>query len=259
MGIQPQPGQTAEYPSEVREAAAGYDEPPSKRHRPAIDSARRTAYVQEERPAQRSYAQQRDPYAQYREPTPTQRQSYYVQQPSSAQSSEFPLPGHQRTLSSSASSPFESPRTEYPTYGYSNQPPMYQQPRDTGYQYQYRPPPQMPQTVPPERQLPSSIPSQQLSQFSRPEDQQYADMRYQSQRQPQSYQPQQPAYPSTQQPLPRTLPPPPQGAPASALPPLGSNFPQAQYATTNGSGPETYSTTLGGQGFASHAYRGREG
>ena len=276
MGIQPHQGQG--LASDYREEASGYAEPLAKRLKPAIDLARRDAYIQEERSAQRAYAQQRDPYPQYREGGPILQSSYYAPQPSSARSAEFPLiGGHQRTISSSASSMLESPRGEY-GYNYVTQSPMYQQPRDPAYQYQYRQTQQMPQAVPPERQLTSSIPVQSPligGSYGRTEEQPYPELRYQPQRQASMYlsQPQQDVYGPSQQSLPRTLPALSQGSTTSALPsmsqdnptgtlpPLVQPFQQTQYPTTNGGGGlETFTTSASGagQGYsnAHYAYRG---
>ena len=160
-----------------------YDDPPYKRQRMSVDLARRSGYEQDPQLSQRSYIQSRDPLGPLpaRDPQTSNRGSYYSQGPSSGSGStaaDYAF-GHQRTNSSSTSSPFVSPRNEYPSYNFSTPSnSLYQQPlRDQSYQYsqsqypefQPRQFPQLGQPVPPFRPMPSSLPSQtdQSRAFSR--------------------------------------------------------------------------------------------
>lgn len=228
-----------------------YDDQPIKRQRLSIDLARKTTYEQEQQLSQRSYIQPRDHYAQIsqRDPMVANRGSYYSQGPSSASGSmaaDFNF-GHQRTNSSSTSSPFVSPRTEYPGYSFSapsNS--LYQQPaRDPAYQYsqnQYagapsRQIPQLSQPTPPYRPPPPSIPSQteQSRPYSRPyetEEHSPVDRGYGSGQpgsRPDYYNSQHlpTLYDRPSQPLARTLPDPSQPL-TSVLPPLQSTLPSSQ-------------------------------
>jgi len=202
------------------------------------------AYEQDQRFAQRSYAQPRQyhGHAYPREQPSALRGLYYAQGPPSAPeptAAEYAY-GHQRTNSSSASSPFVSPRTEYPSYSFSNQ--SHQQPvRDQHYQYQQghhaisqpRPGPQMDQS-PYRPPVPSSVPSQydQQRQYSRayvPDNHGLGDRGYNP-----IYSTVRPDHSSSQyydrpfQPPSRTLPPPTQPL-SSILPPLpSSTLPSSQ-------------------------------
>ncbi len=265
-----------------RDPTIGYDDPPLKRQRMSIDLARRTAYEHDQRLSQRSYLQQRDPYGQYTPSTPN-RGSYYVQGPPTGPGPvEYPF-SHGRTNSSSNSSPFLSPRTEYPTYQFPTPGSMYQShSRDSPHQYpqsqynstQPKAIPQLAQPVPPYRPLPSSLPSQpeQPRAYSRPvemDDHSMASRGYE-----QSYNNSQ--YPPTNydrqvQPLGRTLPAPSQGV-ASLLPPLQS-LSSAQprrdtlqsYSSsglsnveTNTQLPSTFPPGSETQNYLPQPYRGRE-
>lgn len=202
--------------------------------------------------------QRRDPYSQHtqREPAVTNRGSYYSQGASSASGtapSDYSF-GHQRNNSSSASSPFVSPRHEYSGYSFSGPNnslydqrlrDQYQQPtRDQSYQYQQgqylgsqaRSTPQIAQPIPPFRPLPSTLPSQ--TEQPRPyqrydaEDNSPSDRGYGS-----SYATSRPDYYNTQatstsfdrlvQPQARTLPDPSQPL-TSVLPPMQTTLPSSQ-------------------------------
>ena len=232
MGLQPQHEQSGGFGhSGYRDPALGYDDPPLKRQRMSIDLARRTAYEHDQRLSQRSYIQQRDPY-NYAPSTPS-RGSYYVQGPPSGPSPiEYPF-SHGRTNSSSNSSPFLSPRTEYPAYQFPAPNSIYQpQLRDSPHQYQQsqytptqpRPIPQLAQSVPPYRPLPSSVPSQpeQPRAYSRSletDEQSLAGRGYEQSFNNSQYPPTN--YDRQIQPLARTLPAPSQAV-TSLLPPLQS-------------------------------------
>lgn len=225
---------------------SSYDEPPSKRQRLSSDVATRTAYEQDQRFAQRPYAQPRESYGQsyLRDQASALRISYNTQGPQSvatpsAADSAF---AHQRTNSSSTTSPFVSPRTEYPNYPFLTANQSYQQPiRDQHYQYQQghyavaqpRPPLQLDQ--PPYRSnVPSSLPPQfdQSRQYPRAyvsEDHGLGDRGYNP-----IYSTARSDYANSQyydrpsQPPPRTLPPPAQPL-SSILPPLpSSTLPSSQ-------------------------------
>ena len=233
MGLQPQHEPSGAFgPSGYREPALGYDDPPLKRQRISIDLARRTAYEHDQRLAQRSYTQQRDPYAQYPPSTPT-RGSYYVQGPPTGPGPvEYPF-SHGRTNSSSNSSPYLSPRTEYPTYQFPPSNSMYQQhSRDSPHQYQQsqynstqpKSIPQLAQPVPPYRPLPSSIPSQPehpraYARSMETDEQSMASRGYEHSYNNSQYPPI--SYDRQIQPLARTLPAPSQAV-TSLLPPLQS-------------------------------------
>lgn len=245
MTLQPQHEQAVGFgPSAYRDPGSDFDDPPLKRQRMSIDLARRTTYEHGQRLPQRSYMQQRDPYTIFppRDLSAANRGSYYVQgqQSASAPAAEYSF-GHQRTNSSSTSSPFLSPRSEYPAYQFSAVPTsMYQQQaRDTGYQYsqnqyggnQSRPIPQLAQSSMSFRQLPSSVPSQmdQSRPYPRPfdpeeqplvSDRGYDPSPLASRPVHQSAQPLS-VYDRPSQPLARTLPPPSQAV-AGLLPPLQS-------------------------------------
>ncbi|KAL9135921.1 MAG: hypothetical protein Q9175_002872 [Cornicularia normoerica] len=233
MGLQPQHEQSGGFgPLGYREPTLGYDDPPLKRQRMSIDLARRTTYEHDQRLSQRSYIQQRDPYGQYAPSTPS-RGSYYVQGPPTGPGPiEYPF-SHGRTNSSSNSSPFLSPRTEYPGYQFPAPNPIYQpNTRDSPHQYQQsqytptqpRPIPQLAQSVPPYRPLPSSVPSQpeQPRAYSRSmetDEQSMASRGYEQSYNSSQYPPMN--YDRQIQPLARTLPAPSQAV-TSLLPPLQS-------------------------------------
>lgn len=198
----------------------------------SIDLARRTAYEHDQRLSQRPYIQQRDPYGQYAPSTPS-RGSYYVQGPPAGPSPiEYPF-SHGRTNSSSNSSPFLSPRTEYPAYQFTAPNSMYQaHSRDSPHQYQQsqytstqpRPIPQLAQPVTPYRPPPSSVPSQpeQPRAYSRSmetDEQSMAGRGYDQSYNNSQYPPIN--YDRQIQPLARTLPAPSQPV-TSLLPPLQS-------------------------------------
>lgn len=264
-----------------REPTLGYDDPPLKRQR-MTNEARRAAHGEGQRLSQRSYIPQRDPYGQYAPSTPT-RGSYYVQGPSAGPGSiDYPF-SHGRTNSSSNSSPFLSPRTEYPAYQFPGPNSMYQpQSLHSPHQYQQsqynaaqaKAIPQLTQPLPPYRPLPSSIPSQpeQPRAYSRSmetDEQSMANRGYE-----QSYNSSQ--YPSINydrqiQPLARTLPAPAQ-AMTSLLPPLQSlsSAPQRRDTVqpypssglsnvdTTSQLPSSFPPGSDTQNFLSHPYRGRE-
>ncbi|KAF6221433.1 hypothetical protein HO133_002289 [Letharia lupina] len=233
MGLQPQHEQSGGFgPSGYKEPTLGYDDLPLKRQRMSIDLARRTAYEHDQRLSQRSYIQQRDAYGQYAPSTPS-RGSYYVQGPSTGPGPiEYPF-SHGRTNSSSNSSPFLSPRTEYPAYQFPAPNSMYQtHSRNSPQQYQQsqytptqaRPVPQLAQSLPPYRPLPSSVPSQpeQPRAYSRSmeaDEQSLASRGYEQSYNNSQYPPIN--YDRQVQPLARTLPAPSQAV-TSLLPPLQS-------------------------------------
>ena len=152
-----------------------YDEPSSKRQRMSIDVPRRIAYEQEQPVAQRSHTlSNRDTFSQYptRETAAISRGSYYNQGTSSisgSNGSEYTF-GHQRTNSSTISSPYTSPNGEYHNYPSSTPSSSYQQQaRENAYQYsaqyphsqyQSRPTTSLSQPTNYYRTLPSSMPSQ---------------------------------------------------------------------------------------------------
>ena len=284
MGLQPQHEQSGGFgPSGYREPTLGYDDPPFKRQRMSIDLARRSAYEHDQRLSQRSYVQQRDPYSQYAPSTPN-RGSYYSQGPPTGPPGpvEYPF-SHGRTNSSSNSSPFLSPRSDFPGYQFPTSNSMYQaNPRDSPHQYpqnqynstQSKSIPQLAQPVPPYRPLPSSVPSQpeQPRGYSRPMetdeqsmanrgyDQNYNNSQYHSMN-----------YDRQIQPLARTLPAPSQGV-TSLLPPLQS-LPSAQprrdtLQSYSGSGlpnmdtnnqlPSSFAAGSETQNYLPQPYRGRE-
>lgn len=241
--------------------AGAYGDPyeaPLKKQRISIGLDRRAASDGEH--------QRRDPYTQHpqRDLTVATRGSYYSQGPLSASGTappEFSF-GHQRTNSSSTSSPFVSPRHEYPGYSFTapnnslydqrvrdqyQQPTrdQYQQPtRDQSYQYQQgqylgsqsRPIPQLAQPIPPLRPLLSTLPSQ--TEQPRPyqrydiEEHPTPERAYSSNfsaPRPDYYTSQAPPtlYDRPAQPLARTLPDPSQPS-ASVLHPLQSSLPSSQ-------------------------------
>ena len=233
MGLQSQHEQGGGFaPSGYREPTLGYDDSPLKRQRMSIDLARRTAYDHDQRLSQRSYIQQRDPYSQYAPSTPG-RGSYYVQGPQNGPGSiEYPF-SHGRTNSSSNSSPFLSPRTDYPAYPFPAPNSMYQpHSRDSPLQYQQsqysstqpRSIAQLAQSVPSYRPLPSSVPSQpeQNRAYSRSmetDEQSMTSRGYEQSYNNSHYPPIN--YDRQIQPLARTLPAPSQAV-TSLLPPLQS-------------------------------------
>ena len=284
MGLQPQHDQSGGYgPLGYRDPSLGYDDPPVKRQRMSMEVARRTAYEHDQRLSQRSYQQQRDPYSQYTPSTPG-RGSYYIQGPPTAPPSiEYPF-SHGRTNSSSNSSPFLSPRTEYPGYHFPAPNSMYQpQSRDSPHQYQQnqynstqpKAIPQLAQPVPPYRPLPSSVPSQpeQPRPYSRSmemDEQSTASRGYEQNYNSSQY----PLinYDRQVQPLARTLPAPSQGVMASLLPPLQNlssgqprrDIPQPHSSSgmsnidTNNQLSSTYPPGPETQNYLPQPYRGRE-
>ena len=233
MGLQPQHDQSGVFgPSGYREPTLGYDDPPLKRQRMSIDLGRRTPYEPDQRLSQRSYIQQRDLYNQYTPSTPS-RGSYYVQGPPTGPGSiEYPF-SHGRTNSSSNSSPFLSPRSEFPGYQFPASNAMYQPaPRDSPHQYhqsqynstQPKPIPQLAQSVQPYRPLPSYVPSQPehprgYSRSMETDEQSVANRGYDQSYTNTQYPPMN--YDRQPQPLARTLPAPSQAV-TSLLPPLQS-------------------------------------
>ena len=233
MGLQSQHEQSGGFGAlGYRDPTLGYDDPPLKRQRLSIDLARRSAYEHDQRLPQRSYLQQRDPYSQYTPSTPG-RASYYGQGPPTAPGSvDYPF-SHGRTNSSSNSSPFLSPRTEYSTYHFPSSNPAYQpHSRDSPHQYpqnqynstQPKAIPQVAQTVPSYRPLPSSVPSQpeQSRTYSRSietDEQSMAGRGYEQNYNSSQYPPMN--FERQVQPLARTLPAPSQAV-TSLLPPLQS-------------------------------------
>ncbi|KAI4286500.1 MAG: hypothetical protein L6R35_004247 [Caloplaca aegaea] len=113
-------------------------EPSMKRQRTSVDLGERDLY-DTERYSQRPYMQQRGSYGAYptRDQTSNIYQSAYSQGPPSALSnvSDYSL-GHQRTNSSSTSSPFVSPHTEVSGHSWSGANIYYQPPiKETSYSY----------------------------------------------------------------------------------------------------------------------------
>ncbi len=233
--------------------AGAYGDPyeaPLKKQRISIGLDRRAASDGEH--------QRRDPYTQHpqRDLTVATRGPHYSQGPPSASGtapSDFSV-GHQRTNSSSTSSPFVSPRHEYSGYSFAapnnslydqRMRDQYHQPtRDQSYQFQQgqylgsqsRPIPQLTQPIPPFRPLPSTLPSQvdQPRPYQRYdiEDHPPLDRAYGSNfpsARPDYYASQAPPtlYDRPAQPLARTLPDPLQPS-TSVLPPLQSTLPSSQ-------------------------------
>ena len=240
MGLQLQHEQAGGY------VGSGYDEHPYKRQRMMSETMTRSGYDHDQRPSQRPYMPGRGPYGQYpmRDPLATARGTYYAQsalQPDTTPAADYSFM-HQRNNSASTTSPFISPRTEYPNYGVSTPNSFYQQPqRAQTYQYpqtQYAGRPIMPETVqalPPYRPPLVAAPPQldQPRPYSRPlesEDQGLSDRNY--------HMPSRPEYQNTQaetsalydssgQALTRTLPAPSQPL-TGVLPPLPSTLPSSQ-------------------------------
>ena len=228
-----------------------YDEPAMKRQRLSMELPRRSTYDHEQQVAQRLFMQPRDPLGSLgpRELQVANRGSQYSQGPSSASGStaaDYGF-GHQRTNSSSTSSPFVSPRHEYSAYSFSSpNHSLYQQPtRDQSYQYpqnqyseaQPRQALQFAQPAPTYRGIPSALSSQPdpLRSFPRsyeaeshmPTDRGYGSVNPISRV---DYYPSQPTstlYERPLQPLARTLPDP--SVPMnSVLPPIQSTVPSSQ-------------------------------
>ena len=159
-------------PLSSRTFPGDFGESPSKRQRTTLDSDHRFAEEQDQRYGVRSHMDQRGPQSAYpsRQPNATYG-SGYVNGPQSAPSSsvsEYSFK-HQRTQSSSTSSPYVSPRTEIPGYSSTAPNPFYQQQqqaREPVYAYQQNQPsdfqlrqaPQLTQPVVPFRQ--QQLPSQ---------------------------------------------------------------------------------------------------
>ena len=284
MGLQPQHEQSGAYGSlGYREPSLGYDDPPLKRQRMSVGLARTTPFEQDQRHSQR-YIQQRDPYAQYAPSTPS-RGSYYVQGPSTGSGPvpiEYPF-SHARTNSSSNSSPFLSPRTEYPAYQFPASNSMYQpHSRDSPHQYQQthynssqpKSIPQLAQPIPPFRPLPSSVPSQpeQSRAYSRSlenDEQSIANRGYEQNYSSAQYPPT--SYDRQNQPLARTLPAP-QHSLTGLLPPLQSlsstqprrDTPQSfssggmTNVDTNNQLPSAFPSGSETQNYLPQPYRGRD-
>ena len=272
-----------------------YDDTPIKRQRTSVDLTRRSAYDLEQPFTQRTFNQPRETFGTLpsRDVQTSSRGSYYSQGPASATGSigtEYNY-GHQRTNSSSTSSPFTSPRNEYPAYSFATPTnSLYQQStRDQTYPYpqsqysdnQTRQIPQLSQPALPYR-VPSSMPSQidQSRSYSRS---------YETETQPSTnrtissfqHNPRLDFYTSQTssapydrpfQPLARTLPDPTQPL-TSVLPPLQSTVPSSQprrdaqqtYTSNGGSNvegiPHTSSSVTPsqeGQGYLSHMYHGSQ-
>ena len=257
MGLQSQHEQAGGY------AGSGYDEQPYKRQRMLSDTMTRSGYDQDQRLSQRSFIQSRDSYGHYspRDPLAAARGSYYPQtalQTTATPMTEYSF-GHQRNNSSSASSPFVSPRSEYPSYGFSASNTLYQQPqRAQAYQYpqtQYTARPTVPelaQAIPSYRSPLAAVSSHidQPRTYLRSldtEDQSLLERNYHMTSRPE-YQNTQPQplinYDRPGQPPARTLPAPAQGL-NSVLPPLQSTLPSSQprrdpvLSYPNGGAPNT--------------------
>ena len=283
MGLQSQHEQAGGY------AGSGYDEQSYKRQRMSSDTVNRSAYDQDQRFSQRSFTQSRDIYGHYppRDPLAVARGSYYPQttlQTTATPMTEYSF-AHQRTNSSSASSPFVSPRSEYPSYGFSTSNTLYQQPqRAQAYQYpqtQYTARSTMPELVqaPPSYRSPATaVPSyiDQPRTYPRPlgtEDQSLLDRNYHMTSRPE-YQNTQPqpltSYDRSAQPPARTLPAPAQSL-NSVLPPLQATLPSSQprrdpvHSFPNGGAPisegnsqfaSTNQSMQAGQNYMPQPYRG---
>lgn len=257
MGLQSQQEQAGGY------AGSGYDEQPYKRQRMLSDPMSRSGYDQDQRLSQRSFIQSRDSYGHYtaRDPLAAARGSYYPQ--TALQTTATPMTEysfvHQRTNSSSVSSPFVSPHTEYPSYGSSASSTMYQQPqRAQAYPYpqtQFTARSTMPEIAQalPSYRSPLAAVSSHIDQprtYSRPldtEDQSLLERNYHMASRPE-YQNTQPQsltnYDRSAQAPPRTLPAPAQSL-NSVLPPLQSTLPSSQprrssvLSYSNGGAPNT--------------------
>lgn len=283
MGLNAQQEQVGGY------TASGYVEQPYKRQRMSGESVARSAYDQDTRLSQRSYAPPRDAYSLYplRDPLAATRGAYHSQ---SALQATIPTTSdysfmHQRNNSSSTSSPFISPRNEYPAYNFSTPNSLYQQPaRDQSYQYtqaqyasaQPRPMSQLAQALPSYRPYPSTVPSQvepprNYSRPFEPEDQGATDRNYSISGRS-DYHNAQPltTYDRSGQALARTLPPPSQNL--NSLPPLQSTVPSSlprrdplqSYSSSGASSTEgsaqlasTGQPALGPQSYFPQSYRGQ--
>ena len=260
-----------------------------------MDLGRRPTYDQERQLSQRAFAQSRDNFSSQppRDPSAANRGSgsLYSQGPPSASGSIAPdyNLGHHRTNSSSTSSPFVSPRNEYPSYSFSTpNNSLYQQvTRDQPYQYpqsQYsdspsRQIPQLAHPVAPYRPVPSSVPSQidQSRPYSRsyetegyiPQDRGYGQINPTMRQDAYNSQPPSTSYDRSLQPIGRTLPDPSQPLP-SVLPPLQSTLPSSQsrrdplqpFSNGSGLGIERQAqlqlpsqNNNEGQGYLPHLYR----
>ena len=257
MGLQSQHEQAGGY------TGSGYDEQPYKRQRLLSDPMTRSGYDQDQRLSQRSFMQSRDSYGHYtpRDPLAAARGSYYSQtalQTTATPMSEYSFV-HQRNNSSSASSPFVSPHTEFPSYGSSASNALYQQPqRAQAYQYPQThftarsTMPELAQALPSYRPPQTAVSSHidQPRTYSRPldtDDQSLLERNYHVASRPeyQNTQPQPlPNYDRSGQPPPRTLPAPAQSL-NSVLPPLQSTLPSSQprrnsvLSYPNGGAPNT--------------------
>ena len=137
-----------------------------------MDLSNRSIDEQEQRYGGRSYMEHRGPYSAYpsRQPAATFGSGFY-HGPQSAPSSvsEYSFK-HQRTQSSSTSSPYVSPRTEIPGYSSSAPNPFYQQQqqaREPTYTYQQTQPSEyQPRHIP---QLSQPVPFRQQQLSSQPQ------------------------------------------------------------------------------------------
>ncbi|KAL2050025.1 hypothetical protein ABVK25_009752 [Lepraria finkii] len=286
MGLPSQHEQVGDY------TGSGYDEQPYKRQRMSSDSVARNAYDQDLRSSHRTDTQPRDTYSQYplRDPLAAARGAYYPQpalQATAPTASDCSLAFmHQRNNYSSTSSPFISPRTEYPNYNFSTPNSLYQQPaRDQSYQYtqaqhasaQPRPMSQLAQALPPYRPYPSTVPSQVepprvYSRPTEPEDQGATERAYALSGRPdhRSAQPLM-TYDRSGQALARTLLPPQN---LNSLPPIQSTVPSSQprrdplqsYPSSGASSTEGSAqlasigqSGLGPQNYLHQPYRGQDG
>lgn len=154
--------QGADYSSSTSRGYFPHDEPSSKRQRTSVDMTSRGVFDQEQRYSERPYEDQRSNYSTYttrNQPS----QSYGLNYPSATPSSAGTLQDysfrHQRTDSTSTTSPYVSPRTEMPGYMPAGSNSSYStQSRDSVYTFptQYpaaapRQPTQLTQQIPPYR------------------------------------------------------------------------------------------------------------
>ena len=158
---QPQNVQTGDYSSiGARAFPQGQEEPSAKRQRISLDVTNRGSFEQDQRYHSRPFEDLRAPYNPYpsRSQPPPALGINFGPPPQSASGTipDFSF-RHQRTDSSSTSSPYASPRTEIPGYSTSNQP-YSSTLREAMYQY-----PQGNLSVAPPRQVPQ--PAQTSSSY----------------------------------------------------------------------------------------------
>ncbi|KAL9125646.1 MAG: hypothetical protein Q9217_005182 [Psora testacea] len=285
LGIQSPPTHGGGYTSTYRNPAARYEPPSSKRQKPFYPGpVGDSAYQQSQRSDQGMSSEHFNLYSYNPsgEAPSSSRSSLHSQgaQPALAYPSEYSY-GHRHTGSSNVASPSGPHEGTWGRFPHATRPTSMQYPsREGNRQHLYgqdaplqpQQPPQFIQPVPPERQLPSSVPTQHdnnrsLGQLERQASYGINTFYAQSYDDRRGTYPQSQTYTTAQDPysqiLPRTLPPPSQQS--STLASIGSTAPSAySYSTTqqplsSSTPPSSSDYATSAQGYQQGQYQGQQG